>query len=78
MKSGVLVYKCRRCGELSKHIMVPDVDMALVCIMNKITAPKKWNGNLPGILNMHTCGDGNTGITDLIGGEKDKGEKIQW
>ncbi|WP_297419109.1 hypothetical protein [Clostridium sp.] len=74
MDSGTLIYKCRRCGKLSKNTHVPDGVIALSCIVNNIKTPKEWNGVLPELVGVCSCEDGNLGISDLIGFEKDKKE----
>ena len=77
MKSGVLIYKCRMCGNLVKDTMVPDVDMAIMCILYDIPKPKEWKGVLPKMTSIHACDKDNTGVTDFVGGEKDKEEEIR-
>lgn len=81
MKGGFLIYKCRKCGAEVKNTHVPDVQLALILIINGDKLPAKWGGNetLHGI---HTCNafyvnlDKRNfpvyGVTDLIGGEEDK------
>jgi hypothetical protein len=73
MLSGYLVYKCRRCGELSKNTHVPDGGCALLGILNPnlLDFRKIWQGIPLEKYDIHTCKDGNAGIADIIGFEKD-------
>lgn len=68
---GVLVYKCRRCGEIEKSIHVPDVNMAVILIVLGSDMPKDWGHLSPKMTSIHNCRDGDIGICDFVGGEKD-------
>jgi hypothetical protein len=69
--SGILVYKCRRCGDLDKYIHVPDIPIALICCEMGQEFP--WTGGVgvPKLTDIHNCEDGGFGVSDLMGGEKD-------
>jgi len=67
-KSGVLQYKCRRCGKISENLHVPSVSMAVSCIVSNIPIPKAWGSIQIGMYDMHYCEDGGIGVCDLIGG----------
>jgi hypothetical protein len=71
MKGGVLLYKCRRCGVESERFGVPDLLVALSSIASG-KWPSEWCGFNPETTNLHVCGDGRYGISDLIGGDEDK------
>lgn len=70
-KGGLLIYKCRKCGELSKIIHVPNVLKALSYINAGIKMPENWGPIQASIHDIHGCKDGTIGISDLIGGEED-------
>lgn len=72
IEKGRLVYKCRRCGKLNKNTQVPDGLYALNSILNKIPLPEEWGGFILTETDICSCDDGNLGISDLIGFEKDK------
>lgn len=63
MRSGFLVYKCRKCGKLLKHIHVPN-GMKQVCD----AVSKKDSTSLLSVCN---CKGGDFGIADLIGFKED-------
>jgi len=70
-EGGSLLYKCRKCGAINKNTHVPCCLIALSKInVNGIT-PREW-GMQMGITDIHACGDGNLGISDLIGAELDR------
>lgn len=74
-KPGLLEYKCRRCGEISSSIHAPDVNMALLAIMNDWDINKLgWTGMMVHKTEPHHCKDGGFGVSDLIGGVEDKEE----
>ena len=68
---GSLKYKCRRCGEIGGSVHVPNYLLALSSINTNGRTPREW-GMQMGITDIHACGDGNLGISDLIGAELDK------
>lgn len=74
MKSGLLVYKCRRCGEEVKDTHVPDSTLALLSILRGWDLPKEWGAIIPQTTDIHECKDKNLGVCDLIGCELDKPE----
>lgn len=71
---GVLVYKCRRCGELNKNTHTPHCLMSLTLITGGIPQPKEWGAIVPKIVSFHVCDDKNLGVTDLIGAEMDEAD----
>lgn len=73
---GVLVYKCRRCGGIDQSTHAPDVDMAVILTVLDMDMPKDWGPQKPHMTCIHNCKDGNTGVCDLIGGEKDKDNRF--
>ena len=66
---GVLIYKCRRCGELSKNCHTPNCLITLVSLIHGYDTP--YPGIVPSITDIHNCKDGNMGVCDLIGSEYD-------
>jgi hypothetical protein len=71
MHSGFLIYKCKRCRELIKNSHAPDGNITLCSIITNTNIPKEW-GVTPTKEDIHTCKDGNLGMTELIGFEYDK------
>jgi hypothetical protein len=69
-KSGVLVYKCRRCSNLIKNTSVPEGLNALLDITIEAGTRKEW-GSGATLLDTHLCEDGGIGVSDLIGFESD-------
>lgn len=74
MKGGFLKYKCRRCGEIEGSVHVPCCLVALSNINTNGKTPREWGMQI-GITDIHSCNDGNLGISDLIGAVLDKGEE---
>lgn len=68
---GIIIYKCRRCGDLEKSTHVPNVDKAVILTVNGIGTPKDWGPLSPKMISVHSCKDGNIGVSDLIGGITD-------
>ncbi len=68
---GLLVYKCRRCEELEKTTHVPDINKAVILTVLGIGTPEDWGPLKPKMVSIHSCKDGNIGVSDLIGGIKD-------
>ena len=66
---GKLLYKCRLCGAVDSNTYVPDIQLAILCILNGYPKPEQWVGMLPSASSTHLCEDGKTGVADLIGGE---------
>lgn len=69
---GVLVYKCRRCGELNKQTHTPNCLWSLAYMIGGLPQPKNWGPIEPTMISFHTCDDKHLGITDLIGAEMDE------
>lgn len=67
MKSGFLIYKCRKCNELTKNVHVPNGLMQVCDAVSNADSLK--------LLNVHSCKNGNLGISDLIGFEEDNEKK---
>lgn len=67
-KPGVLLYKCRRCGKVSKNIHAPDGLPVLLHILHDIPLPKRWGDGIP-ISKESIClyDDGSYGVSDCIG-----------
>lgn len=74
MESGVLIYKCRRCGKISRNTHIPNGIMGLSYALVGIKSKTTEGYELIGMNNICNCDDGNLGISDLIGFEKDKKE----
>lgn len=70
-KPGMLIYKCRRCGQTEESTHVPDTEAALVCLVVNGTTPQKW-GPAAAVLDLHVCGPGVRGVLDIIGARDDK------
>ncbi len=71
-KGGYLQYKCRRCGVIIQNTHAPDIFIALICIMNDWETNKMgWIGMSPQKTDIHTCKNGEYGISDLVGGIED-------
>lgn len=68
---GTIIYKCRRCGDLEKSTHVPNIDKAVILMIKGIEMPKDWGPLSPKMISIHSCADGNIGVCDLIGGERD-------
>ena len=69
-EGGYILQKCRLCGEIIRPLGVPSVMLALLSITHGIGLPEAWG--VPFQLHMnsqHSCADGRTGVTDVIGGE---------
>lgn len=71
-KPGVLLYRCRLCGEIERSPHVPDVEEALCCLV--VDGAYSTEGSTATMLTMHYCGSGRVGIADLIGAEGDPGD----
>jgi hypothetical protein len=71
MRSGVLLYKCRRCGKINKDTHTPDGIITIAYVMNDIPLPKEWGVQICGKTGMCNCGNENIGVSDLIGFERD-------
>lgn len=70
MEPGILIYKCRRCGQEVKNIHAPDILTTVISAMMGTKTP--WGGIPVDKTDIHACSDGGVGVTDLIGAERDK------
>jgi len=65
MKEAVLKYKCRLCGEVIDG-GITDGDFAIPVLLDIISG--KVTKSIPQkLIDIHTCQNGNVGITDCIG-----------
>lgn len=71
MKPGVLIYKCRLCGELDKSMHSPHVEQTFKEIQVTGHNQDKDTFVITDHRN-HYCGIGRQGVADLIGYEEDK------
>jgi hypothetical protein len=72
-EGGTLEYKCRRCGEIERGTHAPSVATAVVSIV--INGRDPWGGGITARMQgTHACPDGGVGVTDLVGGTRDKPE----
>lgn len=70
MKIAKFQYKCRQCGIIEENPCTPEksAHMILNCALLEYTPPAlKVSGNPVTMTNTHRCGDGNCGVSDLIG-----------
>lgn len=63
-------YKCRLCGAIEENLCI-SIITALKMLFdalwgNDFSEPKPF-GNPVTMINIHPCGDGNCGVSDLIG-----------
>ena len=71
MDAGFLVHKCRRCGKINKNVHVPNGLIYLCKILNDVNSLDR--------VSICNCKDGNLGVSDLIGFEKDESSnKLEW
>jgi hypothetical protein len=68
---GTLLYKCRQCGVTSRATHVPNALKALICILHDTPFPEEWGPLKPGMLSIHTCGEGLIGVADLTAVRED-------
>lgn len=71
MQCGFLVYKCRRCEKKYKNTHVPDGLTVLNSVINDFSLPKEWLGVPVSKTGICNCDDGNLGVSDLVGFERD-------
>lgn len=72
---GVLIYKCRLCGQEDRSVHVPNTLTAICCIINGTPFPRAWGGSPLSLTSVHaTCQAGTWGVTDLVGAIDDKKE----
>lgn len=69
---GCLVYKCRRCGEEWREQRVPDVVPSLVNVLTQQKDLSSIAATPKPLLFVHSCNDGNKGVSEIIGGEFEK------
>lgn len=68
--AGILLYRCRRCGEIITGFHTPSCMVSLIdAMLNKESSFGK--GFQPKMFELHTCDDGHQGLCDLIGGKLD-------
>lgn len=65
-RPGVLLYRCRQCGEVEAGPRVPDVGGAL-CEIVVGERCATVGGGLAGLVTCHECGGGRHGVADLVG-----------
>lgn len=70
MKSGTLIYKCRRCSNEDRHIHTPLLLQQLINIAFDGKSDGRL-GQVAKIVELHQCPNGQYGICDLIGGDED-------
>jgi len=68
MKSGKLIYKCRRCGETFVESVPKKTAKIMKLAQDKITALEL--GIIPPQVGTHNCKDGKFAVADLIGVRK--------
>ena len=73
-KRGILLYRCRRCGEIIEFAEVSHLPAAMKAMTLTGSARDKVGRDQP-IMRPHTCHDGQVGLTDVIGGEYLDSEK---
>jgi hypothetical protein len=68
---GKLHYKCRKCQTVFTAYGVPDLHLALNCLIMDRSLP--WEGFYPQMVEPHYCKPDTSvvGVADLIGGEAD-------
>lgn len=73
-RGGVLIYKCRSCGDYDEPLRVPDVQMAIVGINTWGTTARLWphSGIVGRLTGIHHCNDRAIGVTDLVGGRTEE------
>lgn len=75
-KGGVLIYRCRRCGEEVQNTHIPNLRLGVVSIAGNFWPADLWGGPAPRLVDLHVfCRDqfgvAGVGVTDLIGGQED-------
>lgn len=66
-RSGMIEYKCRRCGAVYSSLHAPDLPQALLDAMFDTGG----SGMRATMFDYHQCKDGNLGVSDLLGGVYD-------
>lgn len=70
MKIAKFQYKCRQCGMIEENPRTP-VENAMTMILSVVFAIEvekpKIIGSPVTMTSIHPCGDGNCGVSDLIG-----------
>ena len=67
---GMIVYRCRRCGELDRSLSSPDITQTVISVIRDTPDPNA-SGIRASLLSIHTCADGAIGVTDIAGAEID-------
>lgn len=70
-EGGFSEYRCRRCGETTRCVHVPDCLFSIIKMELEGVTPKVWGMQMR-ITDIHYCKDGNMGVTDLIGAVFDR------
>lgn len=65
---GKIFYKCRRCGEVYYDTHTPQLVPSIAFAIGGFKE-EEFHVDL---VSVHSCKDGNIGVSDLIGGEFDK------
>lgn len=65
MSGGVIEYRCRRCGVLDRPIHVPDVQQAIIDLLNR--GKVSGDGVPAGLTHAHYCKDGGMGLAACEG-----------
>lgn len=67
------LYKCRLCGAIDNHLGMGGSDdrsqMQAIKVLCDATHDNPQQFQAPRMLSIHNCGNGRTGIADLIGCE---------
>jgi hypothetical protein len=66
---GILLYRCRLCGAVESSTGVPDLFTALLYLKGDDSLPPGWGPDVVRDTDLHQCGDGRLGVSDLIGGQ---------
>jgi len=67
---GIVLYLCRRCGQLDRSLSSPDVTQTLISVIHGTTDPNA-SGLRAALMSIHSCLDGGIGVTDIAGAELD-------
>ena len=69
---GDIIYKCRRCGAVIKQMISSNLLTDLIVEMSVMNGLQSIDKTDVREHTIHSCKDGNLGITDIIGGEFDE------
>jgi len=71
MKTAKFQYKCRQCGAIEENPCTPSETGAFMtlnaALLGCTPSSFKISGNPVTMTSIHPCGDGNVGVSDLIG-----------